>query len=252
MNKHTKNILLNIFSSIIVSLTILLSVFGIFVLGFNSTYEKHVVRGYSMQPTLNNSVSSIDELGDYAYVNTIGTLNRGDIVVAEVDWNSQSIIKRLVALPGDELEIRELNNYKDGEDYYGVFVNNKLLYTKKQTTASSHGVEGKGSIYYYNQFLSLFDTPITKIVNGHTVVVDMTENVVIGESGNPCLKMKESQYFLMGDNWGETTDSVFRGPAKKEEINGRVDLIIYKSENHISAWLKYIFCSIFCVENIKY
>ena len=82
----------------------------IFLLTLNAVYIETPVVGYSMLPTYNMSAPSDDEYGDVVYINKIRKLERNTIIVAEVNWHPDPIIKRLVGLPGDKIEIKEQKN----------------------------------------------------------------------------------------------------------------------------------------------
>ena len=65
------------------------------------------VMGDSMNPTYTN--------GEMVGVNRLDTPERGDIIV--VDEGDKYVIKRLVGMPGDTLEIKEGNVYLNGSLY---------------------------------------------------------------------------------------------------------------------------------------
>jgi len=54
------------------------------------------------------------------------------------------------------------------------------------------------------------------------------------------LKCGKNQYFLMGDNWGETTDSVTHGFVLKNQVIGKVDLVVKQNESRFNAVIKHI------------
>ena len=84
------------------------------------------VGGDSMLPTLTGGVYHIDDngkvvpvtKGDTLILNKVAKINRGDIVVFDVDWQSDPLVKRVIAVAGDTLLI---NN--DGK----VYVNGDAL-----------------------------------------------------------------------------------------------------------------------------
>lgn len=80
------------------------------------------VKGSSMEPNFNH--------GDLLFINklstSIGSLDYGDIVICEMedDFAYENIIKRVIGLPGDEIEILE---NEDDEEIYDLYVNGELV-----------------------------------------------------------------------------------------------------------------------------
>lgn len=80
------------------------------------------VKGSSMEPNFNH--------GDLLFINklstSIGSPDYGDIVICEMedDFAYENIIKRVIGLPGDEIEIVE---NEDDEDIYDLYVNGELV-----------------------------------------------------------------------------------------------------------------------------
>ena len=161
-----------------------------------------------MQPTININMTKDDEKGDTIYVNKYSTFTNNDIVVAQVDWPGIEgyIIKRLVGTPGDKIEI------KDELTHFAVYVNDELLYTKKKYGNPS-SLPKTGSYGYFESYLSFLEK-------------DKFQLVKEDSTGNKYIQLGENEYFLMGDNWGHTTDSLEDGPVKRNEIIGKVELII--------------------------
>lgn len=80
------------------------------------------VKGSSMEPNFNH--------GDLLFINklstSIGSPDYGDIVICEMkdDFAYENIIKRVIGLPGDEIEIVE---NEDDEEIYDLYVNGELV-----------------------------------------------------------------------------------------------------------------------------
>lgn len=178
-----------------------------------------------MQPTINMNVSSSTVDGDSILINKyeIGEVN--DIVVAKVNWFDSYIIKRLVGTPGDKIEI------KDHNTHFSLYVNDALLYSKEKTGENSLFIK-TGSIGYYANYIDFLENP-------------EFAGYVESDGTSTYIRLGENDYFLMGDNWGHTLDCITNGPIKKNNIIGRVDLIVDVTNNnpftHFNFFMKKIF-----------
>ncbi len=69
-----------------------------------------LVKGSSMEPNFYH--------GDFVFINklstSLGTPKRGDVVICRMEDEGKNLIKRIIGLPGDEIDIREK---VDGETY---------------------------------------------------------------------------------------------------------------------------------------
>ena len=120
------------------------------------------VDGKSMYPTLNGNEIMI--------LNRLGHVDRYDVVV--VDEDTDDLIKRVIGLPNETIEIIDGKVYIDGkkiDDPYG---------------------------------------------NGIT-------------SDYPKTKLKNNEYFVMGDNRENSRDSRSIGPIKKDDIKGTTKFVIF-------------------------
>ncbi len=141
-------------------------VFRIFVL------EPHNVSGSSMDDTFKN--------GDYVIVDKISYKfkdpEKGDVIVfnppAEVE-NKSRFIKRIIAGPGETIEVKGGNTYIDNK----IIVENFVKYKSPKTSAST--------------------------------------------------LLKDSEYFVTGDNRYVSFDSRYWGPIVENEIQGRVLIRLY-------------------------
>ena len=141
-----------------------------------------------MQPTINNSITDQHAEGDIIYINKFSSFSRNDIVVAKADWYENLIIKRVVGVPGDKIEI------KDEISHFALYVNDTLFYTK-EIYGEDETFYKTGSIGYYSKYLDFLKNP-------------EFEKYVVTTNGRTYIQLGENDYFLMGDNWGHTTDSI--------------------------------------------
>ncbi len=209
MNSKLRRGLRNLASALITIMICVMSVFAIINVVFNFVYIRSEVYQQSMQPTLNQNIKG-DEPGDIVYCNKYSQIRRGDIVIASVKWHNKYIIKRLVGIPGDEIEIVDNGNYS-----YSLLVNNELVYSR---SVGDKGEADKVALTnYYNSYKSFLN--------------NNKSNVLIRDDGTRVIKLNENDYFLMGDNWAKSTDSIEHGPEGRNSILGRVEIIIRKGEN---------------------
>jgi signal peptidase I len=87
------------------------------------------VEGQSMEPNLHNNERLIIEKLSYR----IRDPQRGDIVVIKRPSSSEPLIKRVVGLPGDRVEVREGKVYINGQAYKEPYLD--------QETWGSYGLE---------------------------------------------------------------------------------------------------------------
>lgn len=217
MKFRTKNIIKNTVSTILTSLIIFIGLFSIVGIVFNIVYIPAPVSSFSMYPTLNKDAPDFETEGDCAYLNRFASFSNNDIVIAEVNWNEKAVIKRLIASPNDYFQIKD-----EGENY-ALYVNDKFVYSREKNDKSIHDIVG-GTNRYYSNYLELLN--------------NNPDNVILNSNNEKCFKLKDNQYFLMGDNWGESLDCIEQGPVTKNQILGRVDFIIYMNENKFVAMFK--------------
>ena len=157
-------------------------------------FVAHPVRvdGRSMYPTLKN--------GEFGFTNVGGVLlngvERGDIVVVTMEEDGQKThwVKRVIGLPGDTVSC--VNDV--------VYINGKVLdETKYIDPDYRQSVVDKFG--YFN-----------KVPNAdNTDVVDFEE-----------VKLKDDEYYVMGDNRPYSKDSRYVGPVKKSQIFAKKMLVL--------------------------
>ena len=95
-----------------------------------------IVEGTSMYPTLDGGSGAIQDSnafnGEILYLNKLAKIKRGDIIVFTPDWieNSdgsyKSLVKRVIAVAGDHLQIIENAVYLNGDLINEPYVNEAM------------------------------------------------------------------------------------------------------------------------------
>ncbi len=91
--------------------------------------ERVEVIGSSMVPTL--------QPGDKIFVNKFlalkGDFERGDIVVLKTDKEERTLIKRIIALEGDTVSVKDGILYLNGEPMEEEYIKEPIIYTLEET-----------------------------------------------------------------------------------------------------------------------
>lgn len=157
-------------------------------------FVAHPVRvdGRSMYPTLKD--------GEFGFTNVGGVLlngvERGDIVVVTMKEEGQKThwVKRVIGLPGDTVSC--VNDV--------VYINGKVLDETKYIDPD------------YRQSLVDKFGYFNKVPNADNTNVEDFEEV----------KLKNDEYYVMGDNRPYSKDSRYVGPVKKSQIFAKKMLVL--------------------------
>ncbi len=170
-------------------------------------------------------------IGDHLLVNKFlyrfRQPRRGEVVVFKFPEDRKTdFIKRVIALPGDEVELRDgilyINGRKvdDTHAVYGLDGN-----TSREKNFGPFRVPAKGdelkleddSVRLYRNLISKEMKTTAYITNGRIVV-----------DGRPLSahKVQKNYFFMMGDNRDNSYDSRFWGAVPEDDIVGKA-LVIY-------------------------
>ena len=192
-------------------------IIGLALILFSSVTIECQVVGSSMRPTL-NEYSDIENKKDVVYVNTCDkTVTYGDIVVC--DTAKDAIIKRVVGLPGDIIDI-VLSN---GE--YKLELNGKIIeedYINVSSDIRVPAISRNGMDHTHSMFQLLISEKPELFNNDAKLIVP------------------ENTIFVLGDNRAVSVDSSTLGPIHIDNLQGRVELTLFSGESEFAFYYDYL------------
>ena len=169
------------------------------------SYETFHIPSEAMAPTL--------QIGDYVYAEYDFEVNRGDIIVFKYP-NDPAInyVKRVIAMPGDEVEI--INKV--------VYVNNNPIST---TSLQINNIENLVSEKFHKYNFQLLESETFK--SKHKILLDKdNSNMTNFEK----VTVPKDNYFVLGDNRDFSADSRIWGFVPKENLIARPKFIYFSKK----------------------
>ena len=127
---------------------------------------------------------------------------RGDIVVLFSPVDGTRLVKRVVALPGDQVEMRENQLYINGQ-------------VAKQSPVATTELADYGRAYVFAENLQ-----------GHTHKMMVTPEIPAVRSFGPMV-VPQGNYFVLGDNRDNSNDSRFIGVIERRRIVGEAVAVAF-------------------------
>ena len=196
---------------------------AVFRLGYADYY---LVPSASMYPTLREGDRIICQRTAYdlkvpltdIILKQLNDPQRGDIVTFSSPEDGTRLIKRLIALPGDTVEMRGEELLINGKpaQYEALNLNNPDQLTPQRE------YPGKQQVYR------------EKIGDHSHLMIVMPEREALRSFGP--VKVPEGQYMMLGDNRDNSKDSRFIGFVPRENITGRVERVMF-SLNADNNWM---------------
>lgn len=144
----------------------------IFIVVYNFIAQPHRVRGDSMLPNFHDDEYLLTEKLSYQF----GEPKRGDVVVLHYPENpAVDFIKRIIALPGETILVRNGSIFINGQELTEPYLPNSL-----PTTGSSKIQEGKEFVIPENEYVVMGDNR-TKSSDSRTWGT-VPENMIIGKA----------------------------------------------------------------------
>ncbi len=191
---------------------VLLIIISLLILAFNIVFDTNPISGESMQPTYNYPNG---ESQDKAYYSSLFKYERGDIIV--VKKVGYSIIKRLIALEGDLVELKIQD---DG--FYHIFVNGQII--------------NESYLLDPTQNEHLFETILLNFESEWLINVDVSTT-----STSISFVVPKNYCFYLGDNRLNSLDCADYGPVLTENITHKVIFVVPDGVNFFVYWFRRIF-----------
>ena len=141
---------------------------------------------------------------------------RGDIVVFFSPHDGKRLVKRVIGLPGDTVELRNNALVLNGQPVHYQPIDEELL-------GKIAPADREGRVF------------ATEQLPGQTHVVAGKPSVSALRSFAP-LRVSEGNYFMMGDNRDDSFDSRYWGTVERKQILGRATAVVMSLDKK-NYWL---------------
>ena len=229
---------------------------------FQNNYRYVTINGTSMQPTLNPNPVNINgnDVQDAVYIKlTSEDITYGDIIIIDkstYNYNT-SVIKRLLALDGDQISIAKVHVVQ-GNDNYTEY---RFMRIKEGSSEIEIVYEDYIAGYgIWNSYVPILDNEVYYEPYFYRMFLEdsqTTTHYVEGVGNVKFYTVMPGQIFYMGDNRTGSTDARWTGTDSQENVIGRVVSIVHNStsiQNSLFWWtgrIKEYFAIVFD-EIIKY
>lgn len=148
----------------------------------------------------------------------LGNPERGDVVTFTSPANGMRLIKRLVAVPGDVVEMRD-----------------DRLFVNGTAAVYSGRVEGRERIA---SDVDVRSVRATETVAGNERTVQFLPDAAAMRSFGPIVVPKD-RYFFLGDNRDDSADSRFIGAVARDRLIGRAHHVLVSADIQGHWWPRF-------------
>ena len=191
-----------------------------FIIAFSFCFTSSYVFGESMKPNINN-YADYEHNRDIVYINKTASYTYGDVIV--IQRQDYQIVKRVIALPGDTINITH-----SGGDYYVERNGQRLQEDYIRIVPGSSDSNGMYKEYTFFQTYKEDNKDKLQFVNPDNY---LNSAIVVGEN----------EVFVLGDNRHNSNDSSSEGCFSMSKVVGKVELLVYSGESVFLRLLDYFY-----------
>lgn len=196
---------------------------GVRVMG----YEAFEIDGPSMYPALRQDERVIVDRHAYAFwlpaqdaaSKVLRAPDRGDVVILRSPADGFDIVKRVVAIPGDTVEIRDGSLWLNGAPV-----------ARGEASECAAFADAPAGLHYRPGECVSRDETLDGRAYGTMGVLDMMDMAPV--------TLAENQVFVLGDTRDRSNDSRFFGPVQLAHLKGKVLFAYWAPEaGRIGTWV---------------
>lgn len=186
-------------------------------------FEAFEIEGPSMEPTLLNGDRVVVAKFMYGLflpftneaVTTWGIPSPGDVVIVKSPQDNIDIVKRVVGLPGDVIEVREGVLRRNGQE-----IVHEELGRCRDALDRGETVDSEEDCEWVRETVGEHTYETSRSMSGHRM-------------STPPVTVPEGHIYILGDHRDRSNDSRFFGPVPVNRIKGRALFIYWSNANGV-------------------
>jgi len=163
-----------------------------------------------------------------------GAPTRGDIIVFRFPGKNEDYIKRLIGLPGDQIQMRSGTLYINGDAVPKVRIADFLLPVSPNSPCPGDRPQVRETTTSSGEQVCSYQRYRETLPGGRSYeVLDEGDSPL---DNTPVYLVPEGHYFMMGDNRDDSFDSRYYGPVERKRILGHATAVVLSFDKK-SYWL---------------